>query len=146
MATTVFLYGIPTITSDSDLDESKFNEDVQNSILDWLIQETGKKDWNIVMLEHEEVAWADVKEGELTIIVEGPDMTPPKAVRRFRRGVVRGKYQPRYLGERYPYKAQKELLELRELSGNPALTMEDYLQSTPVERYEFSWRWAQKRH
>jgi hypothetical protein len=146
MSTTVFLYGIPTISADSDLDEHIFNENVQSSILDWLIRETGKRDWNIEMLKHDEMAWADIKAGELTIIVEGPDMTPPKQVRRFRRGVVRGKYQPRYLGERYPYKAQKELEELRALSGNPNITMEDYYRSTPVEGYEFSWRWCWKRH
>jgi hypothetical protein len=50
------------------------------------------------------------------------------------------------MGERYPYKAQKELEELRDLSGNQGLTMEDYLQSTPVERYEFDWKWCCKRH
>jgi hypothetical protein len=72
-------------------------------------------------------------------------MTPPK-LRRFRRNVIRGSYRPRYMGERYPYKAQKELEELRKLSGNPGLTMDDYYRATPVEHYEFSWRWCWKRH
>lgn len=141
---TVFLYGIPTASADSNMDESKFNEDVQSSILDWLIQETGKRDWNIEMMKSDEPIIMIRAYDELTVIVEGPDMTPPKL--RLRRNVIRGTYRPRYMGERYPYKAQKELEELRDLSGNQGLTMEDYLQSTPVERYEFDWKWCWKRH
>ena len=142
MATTVFVFGIPD--ANSDLEESLFNKNVQSSILDWLIRETGKKDWNLEMMKPGEPVMMLRSEGELTVVVEGPGMTPPKM--RLRRNVIRGKYRPRYMGERYPYKAQKELLELRELSGNPNLSIDDYYQSTPVERYDFDWKWCWKHH